>query len=581
MTTIVNRGRAARDRVISSPAGSVERQAIGKYQIISRIGQGAMGEVFKAHDPLLNRMVAVKTISSSLGTESELRRRFLREAQSAARLNHPNIITVLDFGEEQGQIFMAMELLEGSDLKDLIGTHMLPDLDGRLDVMEQVCEGLAYAHSMEVVHRDLKPSNIHVLPSGRVKILDFGLARLGASEMTRTGMVMGTPHYMSPEQVRGEKVDVRSDVFALGAMFYELLAERKAFEGDSMHTVLYQVLEEQPEPLRNWVHLPPMLGEVVEKALQKDAAARFADASELLAAVRAVRRALADPRAEALSGSEMGGLPPGALRGPADPRVVGAVALRPEPESGPPAPATLSAEAPTQVDPRRARFPPRVASSSSRAPLYLGGGLALVGLLLAGGFALAIRQPLPAAPRVGPRPLNDLTRALVASQVELARNKLDEKSYRDAATRADQALRLDPTNDEARQLLARARGALQELDAADAEARAALAAGDAEKAAQGLWSVLLLDPHHEGINGLVAPLNPVFRDRAARAKELMSEARAAADRAKASAQAGFAAGVSAGADGDWLLSKKQYAAAAARYLDARDEFERARRSVQR
>ena len=184
-----------------------------------------MGEVFKAHDPLLNRMVAVKTISSSLGTESELRRRFLREAQSAARLNHPNIITVLDFDEQQGQIFMAMELLEGSDLKDLIGTRTLPDLDGRLDVMEQICEGLAYAHSMEVVHRDLKPSNIYVQPSGRVKILDFGLARLGASEMTRTGMVMGTPHYMSPEQVRGEKVDVRSDVFALGAMFYELLAE--------------------------------------------------------------------------------------------------------------------------------------------------------------------------------------------------------------------------------------------------------------------------------------------------------------------------------------------------------------------
>jgi hypothetical protein len=320
---------------------------------------------------------------------------------------------------------------------------------------------------------------------------------------------------------------------------------------------------------------------MVEKALQKDPAARFADASELLAAVRAVRRALADPRAGALSGSERSGLPPSAVRGPADPRVLGAVALRPEPESGPPAPATLSAEAPTQVDPRRARFPPHVASSSSRAPLYLGGGLALVGLLLAGGFALAIRQPPPAAPRVEPRPLNDLTRALVASQVELARNKLDEKSYRDAATRADQALRLDPTNDEARQLLARARGALQELDAADAEARAALAAGDAEKAAQGLWSVLLLDPRHEGINDLVPLLNPVFRDRAARAKELMSEARAAADRGKASAQAGFAAGVSAGADGDWLLSKKQYAAAAARYLDARDEFERARRSVQR
>ena len=156
----------------------MEQHAIGKYRLVSRIGQGAMGEVFKAHDPSLNRLVAVKTISSSLGTETELRRRFLREAQSAARLNHPNIITVYDFGEEEGRIYMAMELLEGSDLKDLIGSHALPDLEHKLDVMEQICEGLAFAHSMDVVHRDLKPGNVHVQPSGQVKILDFGLARL-------------------------------------------------------------------------------------------------------------------------------------------------------------------------------------------------------------------------------------------------------------------------------------------------------------------------------------------------------------------------------------------------------------------
>src|SRR5438093_892164 len=153
---------------------AMEQHTIGKYRLINRIGQGAMGEVFKAHDPSLNRMVAVKTISSSLGTESELRRRFLREAQSAARLNHPNIITVYDFGEEQGRIYMAMELLEGQDLKDLIGGRALPELEHKLDVMEQVCEGLAFAHSMEVVHRDLKPGNVHVQPSGQVKILDFG-----------------------------------------------------------------------------------------------------------------------------------------------------------------------------------------------------------------------------------------------------------------------------------------------------------------------------------------------------------------------------------------------------------------------
>ena len=555
-----------------------QQHAIGKYRLVSRIGQGAMGEVFKAHDPSLNRMVAVKTISSNLGTESELRRRFLREAQSAARLNHPNIITVFDFGEEQGRIFMAMELLEGSDLKDLIGSHALPDLERKLDVMEQVCEGLAFAHSMDVVHRDLKPGNIHVQPSGQVKILDFGLARLGASEMTRTGMVMGTPHYMSPEQVRGEKADARSDVFSLGSMFYELLAGRKAFDGDSMHTVLFQVLQEEPEPIRNWVDLPAILVEVVEKALQKDPAARFHDASQMLAGVRAVRRALAEGRAEATLESELGPFPPAAA---GDPRVVGSVALQPQPGMGRPAPATLSAKAPTQMDPRRARPRPPIAAPPSRLPLYVGGGLALAGILLAGGFValVALRRP-PVPATTEPRPNNDLTKVLVASQVELARNKLDEKSYRAAATRAEQALRLDPRNDEAKQVFAKAQEALQRLDAAAGQTRAALAAGDTDKAARGLWDVISLDPHYDGLDAFVTPLDPVFHDQAVQARQMMAEARAAADRAKASGLPGFASAASTGAEADALLTKRQYATAAARFLEARDEYDRARRSVQ-
>src|SRR6266536_5489846 len=202
-------------------------EQIGKYKILEKIGEGAMGEVYKAHDPILNRFVAVKTISAELGGDDTLRRRFEREAQSAARLNHPNIITVYDFGEEHGKIYMAMELLEGRDLKELIGSHSLGDLEQKLDIMDQISDGLAFAHANDLVHRDLKPANIHVQPTGQVKILDFGLARLSSSSMTRTGMVMGTPHYMSPEQIRGEKVDARSDTFSLGAVFYELLSGRR------------------------------------------------------------------------------------------------------------------------------------------------------------------------------------------------------------------------------------------------------------------------------------------------------------------------------------------------------------------
>jgi serine/threonine-protein kinase len=240
---------------------------IGKYRVVGTIGKGAMGEVYKAKDPLLNRYVAIKMIAPALAADPDFRRRFQREAQSAAQLNHTNIVTVFDFGEEDGLTYMAMELLEGRDLKDVVRSRDLR-LGDKLSVMDQICDGLAFAHARGVVHRDLKPGNIHLQPNGQVKILDFGLARLGASDMTKTGTVMGTPHYMSPEQVRGQKVDARSDVFSLGAVFYELLSHHRPFEADSVHWVLFQILEQEPEPIRKWApEVPAALVGVVERAL--------------------------------------------------------------------------------------------------------------------------------------------------------------------------------------------------------------------------------------------------------------------------------------------------------------------------
>jgi serine/threonine-protein kinase len=201
---------------------------ISKFVLVEKIGEGAMGEVYKARDPVLNRYVAIKTITESRDADPEFRRRFLREAQSAAQLNHPNIITLFDMGEEQGKVFMCMELLDGVDLKDLMRSKKLTLLQ-KLHVMEQVCDALAFAHSKEIVHRDLKPGNIHIQSDGKVKVMDFGLARLASSDITRTGLVMGTPDYMSPEQVQGQKVDVRSDVFSLGALFYEMFTEQNLF----------------------------------------------------------------------------------------------------------------------------------------------------------------------------------------------------------------------------------------------------------------------------------------------------------------------------------------------------------------
>src|SRR5688572_24262467 len=157
----------------------MEFEQIGKYKILGELGEGAMGVVYKAHDPILNRFVAIKMISANLKADAELRERFQREAQAAASLAHPNIITIHDFGEEHGRIYMAMELLVGTDLKELVGSPTLRRLEDKLGIMEQICDGMAFAHAHGVVHRDIKPGNVHLQPNGQLKILDFGLARLG------------------------------------------------------------------------------------------------------------------------------------------------------------------------------------------------------------------------------------------------------------------------------------------------------------------------------------------------------------------------------------------------------------------
>ncbi len=271
----------------------MELKRLGKYEIVAKIGEGGMGEVHRAHDPVLNRDVAIKTLASSGDAAGDLRRRFHREAQSAARLNHPNIVTVHDFGEEQGQMYIAMELLEGSDLREVIRRRRPMALVTKLDLMDQICDGLAFAHARDVIHRDLKPANIHLLPNGRVKIMDFGLARISsASDLTGAGIMLGTPNYMSPEQVRGEKATTRSDVFSLGLVFYELLSGRKAFDADTIAGVLLQVVQVEPEPLerlRAEVALP--VARVVHRAMAKDPASRFAHAGELGEALRDARPA--------------------------------------------------------------------------------------------------------------------------------------------------------------------------------------------------------------------------------------------------------------------------------------------------
>jgi len=267
-------------------------ETIGKYKIIGRIGAGAMGEVYRAHDPVLNREVALKTISAEMGADDDLRTRFEREAQAAARLSHPNIVKVFDFGEEADKVYMAMELLDGQDLRQLLtGRH--PGLEESVAIMTQAAEGMAFAHDRGIVHRDLKPTNIYIQKDGTVKIVDFGLARFVGSSITRRGQILGTPNYMSPEQFKGGTADARSDVYALGCVFYELLTGQRAFDAPSMHAMLHKVLNEDAAPVRSLNAAAPQgLADLVERMLAKDATRRPQSAGHLVTVLKEAAKGL-------------------------------------------------------------------------------------------------------------------------------------------------------------------------------------------------------------------------------------------------------------------------------------------------
>ena len=261
---------------------------IGKYTISGEIGQGGMGVVYRGLDPLIGRPVAVKTIrldtvKGDRGREDALKR-FLREAQAAGNLSHPNIVTIYDVGEHEGLIYIAMEFIEGCSLESLLEQKRKFTLEEITRLFNQIGSALDYAHGRGIVHRDIKPANILVGRDLKVSIVDFGIARTAASTMTQTGMLMGTPRYMSPEQIAGKKVDNRSDIFSLGAILYELLTQRNPFEGESITTVIYKIMHAELPPLSDFnKELPAGLEYVVKKALARDADTRYHTCGELLA----------------------------------------------------------------------------------------------------------------------------------------------------------------------------------------------------------------------------------------------------------------------------------------------------------
>jgi len=261
----------------------VKDTIIGHYRIIEKIGAGGMGEVYLAEDTELNRKVALKFLPLHLCQDADCRARFKREAQAAAKLDHPNIVSVFEVGEFQGRPFFSMQHVEGQSLKEVIAGKTLP-LDRVIDTGIQVCEGLQAAHDKGITHRDIKPSNILVDSHGRARVVDFGLASLmGADQLTKTGSTLGTVGYMSPEQVRGEEADHRSDIFSLGIVLYELITGRQPFKGDNDAATSHAIVYSDPEPLARFAsNVPDGLQAIVTKAFAKDRNSRYQHVDDLL-----------------------------------------------------------------------------------------------------------------------------------------------------------------------------------------------------------------------------------------------------------------------------------------------------------
>ncbi|MFN7972146.1 MAG: serine/threonine-protein kinase [Acidobacteriota bacterium] len=255
---------------------------VGKYELGEELGRGAMGIVYKAHDTLLNREVALKIMIHADQNSSESKRRFYWEAQSAGSLMHDNIVKVFDLGEDNSVPYIVMEYLPGHDLKELMLDGKLGSYRDQLKIWMQICKGLHHAHRRGLVHRDIKPGNIRITSGNRVKIMDFGIAKKPSSDLTQTGVVLGTVDYMAPEQVKGLGADSRSDLFSMGVMFYEMLTLRKPFPGDSVTSIIYKIVYEEPEPMDPMVVIcPPDIQRIIQKLLAKVPQDRYQSAVDV------------------------------------------------------------------------------------------------------------------------------------------------------------------------------------------------------------------------------------------------------------------------------------------------------------
>jgi len=554
-----------------------EFKKLGKYEVVGKLGKGAMGEVYKGHDPVLNRFVAIKVIAETLDTDPELVERFRREAMNAAQLNHPNIITIYDFVEEEGSLYIVMELLDGKDLKDVIRGNSALTVEQILGMMEQISDGLGFAHDAGMVHRDLKPANIHITKKGQIKILDFGLVHTSSSDMTKTGHVMGTPNYMSPEQVQGLKVDPRSDIFSLGAVFYELLTRKKPFSADSIHATMFKVVQGEREPLSKYSHLPAPLVEMVDQALDPNPDGRFEDGNALREHLRAVRAGglSADAVADSTLTSGIDGTIVTGQEGThaSSPSRIDRSSVQGRSLAGTGSGASASGSRGGTMRRREMAGQSMGSSMGTMAPtrptgLYIGG--AVLAVAIAAGLYY-----FSGPPSSGPS-VDDLSQALVNSKQQLMVQALAGRDYETAMNHAQELLETDAQNAEAHRVQQEARQALADIEVSAADARAALDDGDTDGAAAALSKVLALDPSHPLGTELRGQLNEHFQGIAETARADMARTRSAATSAGATRQSAFQEGDQLRQAGIAQFNNSQYTNAAQSYLAAKDQFERAR-----
>ena len=338
---------------------------IGRYEISEELGKGAMGVVYRAVDPNIGRPIALKTMRVDVhGADAEdMLKRFQNEARAAGLLNHPNIVTIYDAGEDQGVFYIAMEYIPGKTLAQLLQEVHVVSAEQLVQIGTQICAGLDYAHSKKVIHRDIKPPNIMILPDGTVKIMDFGIAKAGAS-LTHTGEVLGTPNYMSPEQVKGKELDGRTDLFSTGVILYEMVTGERPFNGQNVTTIIYKIIHETPPAPRELdVTIHPGLSAIISKCLSKDPEDRYQSGSDLAMALKSYKivsapepqatiAPMVSPSATGISTRPLQAAPPTVLRTAAPATAVAA------------AKAAIEKETPTEV----IKPKPAVAASPKATP---------------------------------------------------------------------------------------------------------------------------------------------------------------------------------------------------------------------